>query len=74
MCLGWREDVGTIAHIEHKIYFQYESDFLGKSLEISPLHLPLNKKVYETTQLDYFEGLAGMFADALPDSWGSKVV
>ena len=70
----WGDDVGTIAHIDHKIYFQYESDFLGKNLEISPLHLPLNKKVYETTHLDYFEGLAGVFADALPDSWGSAIV
>jgi len=70
----WGQEVGTIAKIKNKIYFQYESTFLSKHLEISPLHLPLGKKVYETTQLDYFEGLAGVFADALPDSWGSKII
>jgi serine/threonine-protein kinase HipA len=70
----WGEDVGTIAQIDHKIYFQYESTFLNKHLEISPLHLAVEKKVYETTHLSYFEGLAGVFADALPDSWGSKIV
>ncbi len=70
----WGEDVGTIAEINHKKYFQYESTFLNKHLEISPLHLRVEKKVYETTHLSYFEGLAGVFADALPDSWGSKIV
>jgi len=70
----WGKDVGTIAEINHKMYFQYESTFLNTHLEISPLHLPLEKKVFESTHLDYFEGLPGVFADALPDSWGTKIV
>lgn len=70
----WGENVGIIAKIKHKTYFQYNSAFLEKKLEISPLHLPLAKKVYETSHLEYFEGLAGVFADALPDSWGTKIV
>jgi serine/threonine-protein kinase HipA len=70
----WGEDVGVLAQIKNKTYFQYDGAFLDKGLEISPLHLPLSKKVYETTHLDYFEGLAGVFADALPDSWGIKMV
>lgn len=70
----WGEDLGTIAQIDHKIYFQYERTFLESKLEISPLHLPLSRKVFETTNLAYFEGLAGVFADALPDSWGNKIV
>ena len=40
----WGEDVGVIVHLDHKIYFQYDNSFLGKSLEISPLHLSLNTK------------------------------
>ena len=70
----WGEDVGVIVHLDHKIYFQYDSAFLGRSLEISPLHLPLSPKVYETTSLTHFQGLSGVFADALPDSWGSAIV
>lgn len=70
----WGEDVGTIAEINGKTYFQYESTFLNRHLDISPLHLPVAKKVYETTHLDYFDGLAGVFADALPDSWGSRII
>lgn len=70
----WGEDVGIIAKIKHRTYFQYDSTFLAKNLEISPLHLPLEKKVYETSHLEYFEGLAGVFADSLPDSWGTKIV
>ncbi|CAA6822028.1 MAG: Unknown protein [uncultured Sulfurovum sp.] len=70
----WGEEVGIIAKMKHKTYFQYDSSFLEKKLEISPLHLALAKKVYETSHLEYFEGLAGVFADALPDSWGTKIV
>ncbi len=70
----WGEDVGVIAKIKHKTYFQYDSAFLTKKLEISPLHLPLSKTVYESSHLEYFEGLAGVFADSLPDSWGTKIV
>ena len=70
----WGEDVGVIAKIKHKTYFQYDNAFLTKKLEISPLHLALGQKVYETSHLDYFEGLAGVFADSLPDSWGTKIV
>lgn len=70
----WGEDVGVMLERDGKIYFQYERTFLDKNLEISPLHLPLSTKVHDTTHLIYFEGLAGVFADALPDSWGSKIV
>ena len=70
----WGEEVGVLAQIKNKTYFQYDNTFLDKGLEISPLHLPLSKKVYETSHLEYFEGLAGVFADTLPDSWGTKMV
>ena len=70
----WGEEVGVLAQMKNKTYFQYDNTFLDKGLEISPLHLPLSKKVYETSHLEYFEGLAGVFADALPDSWGIKMV
>ncbi len=70
----WGEEVGVLAKIKNKTFFQYDNAFLDKGLEISPLHLPLSKKVYETSHLEHFEGLAGVFADALPDSWGTKMV
>ena len=70
----WGEEVGVLADLKGKIYFQYDREFLSKHLEISPLHLPLNSKVYETSTLTPFQGLAGVFADALPDSWGNKIV
>jgi len=70
----WGEEVGVLASIKGKMYFQYEDSFLKKGLDISPLHLPLSPKVYDTTTLTYFEGLAGVFADALPDSWGNKII
>lgn len=70
----WGKEVGVLAEINGKIYFQYDREFLTKHLEISPLHLPLSSKVYETSTFTHFQGLAGVFADALPDSWGSKII
>jgi len=70
----WGLDVGIIAQIKGKTFFQYEPSFLKKNLKISPLHLPFKSKVYETSTLTHFEGLPGVFADALPDSWGNKVI
>lgn len=70
----WGDDVGVIAQMGHKIYFQYAHSFLESARSLSPLHLPFYNTVLETTQLTHFEGLAGVFADALPDTWGTKIV
>ena len=70
----WDKKVGVLAHLNNKIYFQYDKSFLDSLLEISPIHLSLSSKVYETTNLVQFQGLAGVLADSLPDSWGSKMI
>lgn len=61
--------VGRLAMRDHKIYFEYHASFMGQSIEISPLHLPVKAGVSSfDTQL--FEGLPGAFNDSLPDGWG----
>jgi len=61
--------VGKIALKEHKIYFQYDPDFLNFGLELSPFQLPLSPEI--TLSKDRtFEGLFGLFNDSLPDGWG----
>lgn len=61
--------VGRLASVNHKIYFEYDSEFLKKGLEISPFQLPLKSGVFTATDR-LFEGLYGVFNDSLPDGWG----
>ncbi|MCL2026318.1 MAG: type II toxin-antitoxin system HipA family toxin [Leptospirales bacterium] len=50
-----------------KFFFQYSPDFLKSGIELSPLLLPLENRVFE------FTGLAPMIADSLPDDFGNKM-
>lgn len=61
--------------IENRILacFEYTDEWLSSGFSISPLSLPLKKKVF-TPKPDPFEGLFGVFADSLPDGWGRLLV
>jgi len=61
--------VGRLAIKDHKIYFEYEPDFLKSGLEISPFRLPGRPGVTSFEQA-LFDGLPGVFHDCLPDGWG----
>lgn len=61
--------VGRLAIKDQIIYFEYDSEFIKKGMEISPLKLPLQTGVIQLP-IRPFEGLAGVFADSLPDGWG----
>ena len=61
--------VGRLAMRDRKIYFEYDSSFIGSGLKISPFHLPLKHGV-SSYGTDLFEGLPGVFNDSLPDGWG----
>jgi len=63
------QSVGRLAIRDHRIYFEFSEEFLQKAIEISPLKLPRQRGVIELP-LRPFEGLAGVFADSLPDGWG----
>ena len=64
-----RYKVGKLAHKERKIYFEYDSEFLSKNINISPYMLPLKSGLF-TCEDRVFEGLFGLFGDSLPDGWG----
>ena len=49
--------------------FEYSSDWLMDGFSISPLSLPLEKRVF-IPKIDPFDGLFGVFSDSLPDGWG----
>lgn len=53
--------------------FEYDRNFVGLGLEPSPLMMPVREgRIYSFANLgrDTFQGLPGMLADALPDTYG----
>ncbi len=67
--------VGTLLLKNGIVYFEYAPEFRATGLEISPLKLPLSLNgVYTNNDDRYFEGLAGVFHDTLPDKFGTKVI
>lgn len=61
--------VGRLAAKDGSLYFEYDTDFLRHSIEISPFYLPIERglKIFDRF---LFEGLPGVFNDSLPDGWG----
>ena len=67
--------IGNLLLKDGIIYFEYDKNFKASGLEISPLKLPLSQNgVYTNNDARYFEGLAGVFHDTLPDKFGTKVI
>lgn len=55
------------------VEFEYDRSFVGHNLEPSPLMMPVREgRVYSFANLgrDTFQGLPGMLADSLPDTYG----
>ena len=53
--------------------FRYGDRYLHRhdAVALDPFHLPLDKTVYEFTQL---KGIPGAVRDAAPDAWGRRVI
>lgn len=56
------------------IAFEYSDEFIQSGFSISPLSLPLIKKLYLPKDYFTFQGLFGVFNDSLPDGWGRLIV
>ncbi len=70
---GEVHDVGLLALIEGRVYFEYATEFLQTGLQLSPFRLPLKDgAVFNADGM--FEGLFGLFNDSLPDGWGRLLV
>jgi serine/threonine-protein kinase HipA len=71
-CCG--KDVGTLALTnDKKVAFSYSEQWLMDGFSISPFSLPLEEKVFVPNKF-YFHGLFGIFADSLPDAWGTLLL
>lgn len=64
-----KHSVGRLLQQGSGIFFQYNEAFIKTGLNISPLHLPLNNRLYKATDRP-FNGLHGVFSDSIPDGWG----
>lgn len=56
--------------------FEYVPEFLGSGIELSPLHMPLQPRIYTFPELAQptFHGLPGLLADSLPDRFGNALI
>jgi len=56
--------------------FEYSPTFINTGIELSPIKMPLSKRIYTFPALDYetFKGLPGLIADSLPDDFGNTVL
>ena len=74
----WGRTIGYVYYDTAKEcgFFEYDSDFISSEIEISPIMMPLSKRVYSFPELNKasFHGLPGMLADSLPDKFGNAVI
>lgn len=71
-----REDViqvGILSHLDRTSAFQFSPEFLSRGLPLSPFHLPLKSAVQLYDRQGNMETF-GVFEDALPDSWGRRII
>ena len=56
--------------------FEYLPAFIGSGIELSPLRMPLQRRVYTFPELasHTFHGLPGLLADSLPDRFGNALI
>lgn len=61
--------VGQLAEMNHRIYFEYDAEFLQNPLWLSPFKLPPQPGLHEHRDRQ-FGPIFGLFDDSLPDGWG----
>lgn len=65
--------VGLLAAVDRSFVFQYDDAFLTRDLPVSPLYLPVRPGVQAYDGKGRME-VFGVFEDAMPDSWGRRLV
>lgn len=74
----WGTRIGTVALEDGSpvARFEYDRDFIGSGIELSPVAMPLGGATYSFPALprETFLGLPGLLADSLPDRFGAQVL
>ena len=74
----WGRLIGAVALGEDETFatFQYNPEFVGSGIELSPLKMPLARRPYRFPELSLqsFYGLPGLLSDSLPDKFGNAII
>ena len=74
----WGTRIGAVALTDSTgvAAFEYEPAFLASGIQLAPLMLPLEERVYSFPELPRrtFRGLPGLLADSLPDRFGNNLI
>jgi serine/threonine-protein kinase HipA len=74
----WGTDIGyvSLAEGQQVADFEYARDFLGSGIEVAPIRMPLDSRLYRFPELSLksFHGLPGLLADSLPDKFGNAII
>lgn len=75
----WGQRIGAIAwDADQELgFFEYEKAFIAGNLNVAPIKMPLEHRIYSFPQLrgtNTFKGIPGLLADALPDKYGNELI
>jgi serine/threonine-protein kinase HipA len=74
----WGRTIGAVSLEEGEeiAAFEYDPAFAQSGIEISPVSMPLSRRVYSFPELSRktFYGLPGLLADSLPDKFGHVLI
>jgi serine/threonine-protein kinase HipA len=66
--------VGRLAMARGIAYLQYADAFIGAGLRLNPLAPTPDARLTPAAEPRAFRGLHGVFADSLPDAWGTELL
>ncbi len=74
----WGRRIGAVSLADgtRTAAFEYDPEFAGSDIQLSPLVMPLSRQVWRFPELPYpsFHGLPGLLADSLPDRFGQVLI
>ncbi|NKB88493.1 MAG: type II toxin-antitoxin system HipA family toxin [Acidobacteria bacterium] len=74
----WGETIGAVRwDADQELgFFEYTPEFRADGLQVAPLTLPLDPRIYSFPELERrtFHGLPGLLADSLPDRFGNALI
>ncbi len=74
----WGRTIGAVSLAKDETFaaFEYDPAFARSGIEVSPLTMPLARRVYRFPELsrETFYGLPGLLADSLPDKFGNALI
>jgi len=74
----WGKTIGAVSLSDGDdvASFEYDGAFAQSGIEISPIVMPLSRRVYRFPALsrETYHGLPGLLADSLPDKFGNTLI